>query len=410
MGKRVLIAIVAGLLSIGASGAWADVTLHEEWVTVPEQQRVTGGPEGWKATPQHRVLKGGIAPEDVRPEFITGGGYTPSQISEAYGFSGLKADGTGQTVAIVVACGSPTIDTDLAAFISAFKLPSANLNITYMPGKTCSDPDWGFETSLDVESVHALAPGATIDLVIAPTDKFPDILTAVQYAGQTLNAQVVSMSWSGDEFSGEAYYDRVFQNIGTVFIAATGDSGSGAQYPAASPNVVAAGGTALYLQPGTGTLKFPEVAWEQSGGGVSQFEAKPGYQTAFGIFSSARRCIPDVAFAGDPYTGVLIYDSNYTPPGWWIAGGTSLSAQSWAPTIALADQLRTAAKVAPLTDGHKALYTLAGSSARYNGKGYYRDITWGYNGNYAAMIGYDLITGLGSPMAGTLVPALAVSK
>jgi len=409
MGKRVLIVLVAGLLSIGASGAWADVTVHEEWASVPEQQRVTGGPEGWKATPQHRVLKRGIAPGDVRPEYITGWGYTPSQISEAYGFNGLEADGTGQTVAIVVPCGSPTINGDLAAFISAFKLPSANLNITYMPGKTCIDPDWGFETSLDVESVHALAPGATIDLVIAPTDEFPDILTAVQYAAQTLNAQVVSMSWEGDEFSYEAEYDYVFENTGTVFVVATGDSGSGAQYPAASPSVVAVGGTSLYLQPGTGTLKFPEVAWEQSGGGPSQFEAQPGYQAAFGI-SRARRCIPDVAFAGDPYTGVLIYDSNYTPAGWWVAGGTSLSAQSWASTIALADQLRASAKVAPLTDGHNALYTLAGSSARYNVKGYYRDITWGYNGNYAAMIGYDLITGLGSPMAGSLVPALAVSK
>ena len=259
--------------------------------------------------------------------------------------------------------------------------------------------------------MHALAPGATIDLVIAPSDNFSDLLTAVQYAAQTLNAQVVSMSWSGDEFSYETYYDQIFQGAGTVFIAATGDYGSGAVYPAASPSVVAVGGTSLYLQPGTGALKFPEVAWEESGGGVSQFEAVPGYQIAFGI-SGARRCIPDLAFAGDPYTGVLIYDSNYTPAGWWIAGGTSLSAQSWAPIIALVDQLRTAAKVAPLTDGHNALYTLAGSRARYNVHvpPYYRDITWGYNGNYAATKGYDLITGLGSPMAGSLVPALAVSK
>ena len=76
--------------------------------------------------------------------------------------------------------------------------------------------------------MHALAPGATIDLVIAPSDNFSDLFTAVQYAAQTLNAQVVSMSWGGDEFSDETYYDQIFQNTGTVFIAASGDYGSGA--------------------------------------------------------------------------------------------------------------------------------------------------------------------------------------
>ena len=84
-----------------------------------------------------------------------------------------------------------------------------------------------------------------------------------------------------------------------------------------------------------------------------------------------------------------------------------MAAQSWAAVIALADQLRTAANLAPLTDGHNALYTLAGTRAKYNLNGCYRDITWGYNGNYAASAGYDLITGLGSPMANILIPALA---
>ena len=105
---------------------------------------------------------------------------------------------------------------------------------------------------------------------------------------------------------------------------------------------MAAGGTSLYLQPATGILKFPEVAWEESGGGASKFEAKPRYQAKFGISASSNRCIPDVAFDSDPYTGVWVYDSNYDPSvgPWWIAGGTSLSAQCWAAIIALADQGR----------------------------------------------------------------------
>jgi len=413
MWRSALIVMAACLLSLSASGARADVTVREQGVTVPEEQRVTGGPEGWRATPHYRVHKAAPAPGGVRPGFINGGnGYTPSQILAAYGISGT---GAGQTVAIVDACGSSTIAADLAAFNSAFGLPSATLNIIPISGQynDCQGDNavgWGFETSIDVQWVHALAPDATIDLVVASSDYFSDLFTAVYYAGHSLHAQVVSMSWGGPEFSVEKYFDYIFESPGTVFIAATGDSGSGTEYPATSPHVVAAGGTSLYLNNGTGTLKWPEVAWEGSGGGPSQFEAKPRYQTAFGIPGATRRSIPDVAFISDPDTGVLVYDSNYDPSSGnlWIAGGTSLSAQCWAAIIALADQGRPAANLAPLTDGHNALYALAGTRRRYNPYGFYRDITWGYNGNYAATGGYDFVTGLGSPIADGLVPNLAI--
>ncbi len=412
MGRSALIVMAACLLSMSASGARADVTVSEQRVTVPAEKRVTGGPEGWRATPHYRVNKAAAAPGGARPEYITGQGYEPAQILAAYGISGT---GAGQTVAIVDACGSPGIAADLAAFNSAYGLPAATLNIIPVSGtyNDCSGGNatsWAFETSLDVEWVHALAPEATIDLVVASSDYFSDLFTAVQYAGQSLHAQVVSMSWGGTEFSYERYFGYIFENPGTVFVASGGDAGSGTEYPATSPDVVAVGGTSLYLQPGTGTLKWPEVAWEDSGGGPSQFEAKPRYQTAFGIPGTAKRCIPDVAFAGDPYTGVLVYDSNYDPSSGnvWIVGGTSLSAQCWAAIIALADQGRAAAKLAPLTDGHNALYQLAGTRKRYNRHGFYRDITWGYNGNYAATRGYDFVTGLGSPLAGALIPNLAI--
>ncbi len=412
MGRNALIVIAACLLSMSAPCARADVTVREQGVTVPEKQRVNGGPEGWRAAPHYRVHKAASAPGRVRSQYITGEGYEPAQILAAYGISGT---GAGQTVAIVDACGSRSIAGDLAAFNSNYGLPSTTLNIINVSGtyNDCSGDNytaWALETSLDVEWVHALAPDATIDLVVASSDYFSDLFNAAYYAGHTLQAPVVSMSWGGTEFSYEREFDYIFENPGTVFIASGGDAGSGTEYPATSPNVVAVGGTSLYLNNGTGALKWPEVAWEDSGGGPSQFEAKPHYQTAFGIPGTARRSIPDVAFAADPYTGVLVYDSNYDPSSGnlWIIGGTSLSAQCWAAIIALADQGRAAAKLAPLTDGHNALYQLAGSRKRYNPYGFYRDITWGYNGNYAAAGGYDFVTGLGSPLAGTLVPNLAV--
>ncbi len=286
MKKRVLIAIACGLLLMGTSGAWADVIVSEERVSLPDEQRVTGVPEGLKGgAPPHRVLKRGAALGEARPEYITGYGYAPSQISEAYGFNGLQADGTGQTVAIVVACGSSTIKADLAAFNSLYGLPSATLNIYISrlkrPARYLFPPDgdgldWGFETSLDVEWVHALAPGAKIELVVAPTEYLSDLFTAVQYAA-ALPSQphIVSMSWGADEFASQSQFDKVFKNTGTVFIAASGDSGSGATYPASSRNVVAVGGTSLYLKPGAGTLKWPEVAWGDPGAASANMKPCP---------------------------------------------------------------------------------------------------------------------------------------
>jgi subtilase family serine protease len=412
-----MFAIAAGFLLTGALAALAGAASDEPPATVSEAnqiRKVTGVAQKLTVIHQHHILKQGNAPGGVLPQYITGQGYTPSQIMEAYGFSGLQADGTGQKIAIVVAFGSPTLNDDVAEFCTAFNLPPpANFLHVYTPyGQPGGyDENWAFESSLDVEWVHALAPGATIDLVVSPTNLLSDLLNAVEYATQTLNAQVVGMSWGTPEFAGEGLYDSVFKNTGTVFVAASGDTGSGTFYPAASPNVVAVGGTTLYLQPGTGTLKFPEVAWEGSGGGSCAMEPKPAYQITFGV-PFYPRSIPDIAFLGDPSTGALVYDSNADPTthGWWIAGGTSLSAQCWVAIIALADQLRTAAFLTPLTDGHQALYTLAGYNVKYNVKGCYRDITWGYNGNYAAAKAFDLITGLGSPMVNILVPALATIK
>ncbi len=380
-----LIAIVAGLFLVSASSLWAG--------------HLPGTPEGWTAAPKLHI-KGQGSVKNIRPNYITGLGYYPSQIKAAYGISG---NGAGQTIAIVDAYGSSTIQQDLSLFCRAFGLPKPKpqqLTIHYM-GSQVYDFDWAVETSLDVEWAYALAPRATILLVVAQSNSLVDLFAAVQYAAQ--HAQVVSMSWGGDEFSDEASYDSYFDHAGTVFIAASGDTGSGVLYPAASPNVVAVGGTALYLKPKTGTCKFPEVSWEGAGGGLSQYESIPSYQTSFGL-AGQYRCVPDVAFAADPYTGVIVC---YGSAG-YLVGGTSVGAPCWAAIIALANQARAAAGLAPLTDGHQPLYALAATSAKY--QKCYRDITMGYNGDYAALAVYDFITGLGSPKAGGLVPALKLTQ
>ena len=190
MRTTVLTAIVTGLFLVSASSLWAG--------------HLPGAPEGWAATPKLHI-KGQGPVKNIRPNYITGYGYSPSQIKAAYGISG---NGAGQTIAIVDAYGSATIKEDLATFCQAFGLPQATLTI-YLPGGplTSSDADWAMETSLDVEWVHALAPLATIALVIAPTDSASDLLNAVQFAAQNVGAHVVSMSWGGPEFDDETSFD-----------------------------------------------------------------------------------------------------------------------------------------------------------------------------------------------------------
>lgn len=153
-------------------------------------------------------------------------GLTPTQIRTAYGFSVLSATGSGQTVAIVDAYGSPTIQHDLDTFSSHFNMSSTAIQIAYPSGQPKkTDSGWALETSLDVEWVHAIAPQSTILLVVAKSSSLNDLLAAVDYASG--HANVVSMSWGANEFSNEASYDGHFNKTGVVFTASSGDSGSG---------------------------------------------------------------------------------------------------------------------------------------------------------------------------------------
>jgi subtilase family serine protease len=328
-------------------------------------------------------------------------GYTPIQIEKAYGINQLTQTGSGQTIAIIEAYGNPNIQYDLNVFDMQFKLPQPKITIAYQNGRMGYDSGWALETSLDVEWAHAIAPGAKILLVVAKSDSMPDLLSAVKYANNA-GAQVVSMSWDGSEFSSETLYDSLFNNNGTVYVAASGDSGAGAEWPAASPNVLAVGGTTLNLD-SSGNRTSAETGWSSSGGGPSASEAEPAWQKSIGITNAqTTKSIPDVAFDADPNTGVAVFDSSYygKNSGWFELGGTSLGAPVWAALIALADQVK------PVTSADALLYQLAGATAYSNPQVNFNDITSGSNGTYSASTGYDYVTGLGTPIANKLVPLM----
>lgn len=353
------------------------------------------------------------------------GPISPSQMQTAYGFNLVSlsngANGTGQTIAIVDAFDDPTVQNDLKAFDSAYGLanpPSLTVmsqtgSTTNLPGVDPTTPKsngWEVETALDVEWAHALAPGARIVLVEANSDSYSDLITAVQTAKNLPGVSVVSMSWGGGEFSGENGYDSIFTtpagHNGVTFVASTGDSGAPGGFPAYSANVLAVGGTTISV--GASGNYLSESGWSGSGGGISQYEAQPTYQKGVVTQSTTNRTIPDVAFDADPNTGVLVYDSYSfgasTP--WAQIGGTSLSAPSWAAVVSIIDQGRALNGLGSLDGATQTLPMLYGLDK--TNPSVFHDITTGNNG-YAAGTGYDLVTGLGTPVVNNLVAAMSGS-
>lgn len=324
-------------------------------------------------------------------------GYTPAQIIKAYGINNVSETGAGETIAIVDAYGSPTMQKDLNAFSSKFGIPSANLTIAYPNGKpTKTNGGWALETSMDVEWAHAIAPSAKILLVVAKSPSDTYLMNAINYANSH-GAEVVSNSWGGSEAYNENNYDSYFNHSGITYLASSGDSGSGVEWPASSPYVVSAGGTTLNVD-STGTYES-ETGWSGSGGGLSTYVSIPGYQKSVSNIVGNYRGNPDISWVADPNTGAAVYDTTQYEgqAGWFQVGGTSLSSPSLAGVVALIDQ-----SLGHSLDSYDFLTDLyAATNSSYNTD--YHDITSGSNGNYNAQSGYDLVTGIGTPKVDKLI-------
>jgi subtilase family serine protease len=343
-------------------------------------------------------------------------GLPPSAIQSVYNLSGLSATsnaGAGQIIAIVDAYNDPNALSDLNVFNAEYGYPAlstctsltqpgACFEVAEPSGKPAKNADWALEESLDIEWAHAEAPGAKVVLVEAKTSSNVNLYAAVDDAN-SLGANEVSMSWGGSETSSETSEDSHFTHVGTFYTASAGDSGHGVIYPSSSPNVIAVGGTTLNGCSGTSCAGFTsETSWSGGGGGISAYESIPAYQNGYtgpvlgaatiSALTGGKRGVPDISFDGNPSTGVSLYDSTAFEgqSGWWTVGGTSVGAPNWAGILA-----------AGAAAGSTALQ---GNAAIYSGgyKTNLRDITGGTNGSCgtdcSAGTGYDLVTGLGSPI------------
>ena len=348
---------------------------------------------------------------------------TPASIRSAYDVPASvdgQLPGTGQTIVIVDAFGSPTVQQDLDAFSASFGIPSTTVNVSYPVGTvawhgTALQNDWAGETSLDVQWAHAIAPGATIDLVVASTSSNQVMNNAISWAVDNLPATAISMSFGSDELGitgnkGQfTQTHRIFERAaakGITLVASSGDGGSddglGASTfssPADDPLVTAVGGTTLFE--GSGVAGPDETTWDD-------FTACPFGCTAgvFGATGGAPSLTTtkrgsDVAYDGSVYSGVLVYNGYNADPddnGFYFTGGTSAGAPQWAAIAALLAQKA----------GHR-LGDINGSLPSWLAAGGLHDVTVGDNrtdtftGGYDARTGWDVPTGYGTPDVGALL-------
>src|SRR5215469_3653136 len=222
-------------------------------------------------------------------------GLPPSAIKRVYNLSGLSPSsgaGAGQVIAIVDAFHDPHALSDLNTFNKRYGYATLSTCTSLSQSGSCFEQrepasgtpkvnsGWVLEESLDIEWAHAEAPAAKIVLVEAKTNSNTNLFNAVTFAN-SLGATEVSMSWGGGESTSETSLDADFTHAGTFYTASSGDSGHGTEYPAASPNVIAVGGTTLNGCGGTSCSFASETAWSGSGGGISAVESLPGYQSSY---------------------------------------------------------------------------------------------------------------------------------
>ena len=385
------------------------------------------------------------------------GSYTADQLAAHYGMSPLYGlNDRGQGVHVALAEFEPDSPSDVSAYLSCYRLQTT-VNYVKVDGGAGSGSGSG-EAAIDIEDVAGLAPGATIDVYQAPksggTDTY-DVYHAIIDAKKP--DPVVSTSWGLCEPYSDPSLITMEQSLfeqaaaqGQTVLAASGDSGSTDCYPdggaaaadlavadpASQPYVVGVGGTSI--------TPIGETAWNQTGtgagaggGGLSSVWCMPSYQYQTGIpglmsqysqpdasctgagQASYQRQVPDVSADADPNSGYTIYYGG----SWTAFGGTSAAAPLWAAVAALTDASPFCHAYGSGNAGIQpaGLYDLAGvaSSYIYGDGEALGDVTSdsndyapsGYTGGlYPATPGYDMATGLGTPLvSGYSAPGVASS-
>jgi subtilase family serine protease len=400
--------------------------------------------------------------------------YTPADIYAAYGVDAVHQSGLtgkGQTIVIVDSFGSPTAQHDLDFFSDTFGLPRTTIQIEHPNGAPTfsataffgTEVLWAFETSLDLQWAHAIAPDAHLVLVEANpwetegVQGFPSMFAGEEFAIQSFPGSVISQSFAVTEqsFRGssifqqiskfdQVYQDAVAHNV-TVF-GSSGDSGTAnvidplgsklvpfptVNWPSSDPLVTSAGGT--WLQRGwrwaptaANPLAFNAAAgqvqavWNEpylpaaTGGGLSVLFPTPNFQSVISqSVLKGQRGIPDMSWNAVVNGGVLVYTSfPGIRLGWHIVGGTSAASPQLAALTALASEKAGQ----PVGYLNPLLYQLPARDftdivpQTFNGTTIADNMQAGTNiAGFPTTAGWDLTTGFGTPSALNYVTDLAAA-
>jgi subtilase family serine protease len=376
--------------------------------------------------------------------------FDPYQMRKAYGIDSLIAagmDGTGKTIVIIDAFQDPNIAAQLDYFDNFYGLKPVNAGpgtptFTQVApdGLGPYDPGWAEEISLDVLWSHAIAPGANIVLELGKDNSDEALLSALNDAINNNRGDVISMSFGESDtcLSADltAAWHQAFVNAthkGITLFASSGDQGAAqpscdnnswiksTSSPASDPLVTSVGGTELHAagycltslgcdpssNPTPGTY-LSEIGWNEgypygdfqdlfsstlaSGGGYSTVWSEPAYQQGT-INGGKMRGVADVAYNAAVLHGVLTYlNIPGVPVGFYRFGGTSAGSPQWAALTVIADQV--AGHFYDITSG-------TNSALEYDTSNNPVDIT-----GYDAGMGWDAVTGLGTPKSGSIVTQL----
>ncbi len=384
---------------------------------------------------------------------------TVDQLASAYSFSSIYSGNEASGVTVGIYELEPFLPSDINAFKNCYgSAITASVSSVSVDHANPNAGSGAGEAALDVEMVIGMAPGVNARVYVGPNGGSGPLDTYIAMVDSGSPPAVISTSWGQCEAQLPPAYlqaeSSIFQQAvaqGQTVVAAAGDEGSEDCYlfpssndtrlevddPAGQPWVTGVGGTTINaLGPPPGESAWNLGLFSGTGGGgnsttwtMPAWQLGPGVQSAYtkaqDTFTGAQPCptssgagtlscreVPDVAADADPRTGLAIFCS-CASGGWAKIGGTSMAAPLWGALAALADQGQSS----PVGFVNPTLY-----QAQCGGSPVFNDVTVGNNQPaaslpsnpprvpagpyYPATSGYDLASGLGTPIASALVGRL----
>jgi pseudomonalisin len=369
----------------------------------------------------------------------------PADWATIYDLNPLYAAGTTGMGSSIAIAGRSNINVgDVTAFRATAGLAANNPAVILAgadPGLVTGDQD---EATLDVEWSGAIAPAASVMLVVGTSTETTDgVDLSAQYIVNHALAPVVSTSYGSCEqemgTAELAFYNSLWEQAasqGMSTFVASGDAGAAGCYEGSSTSgsgtavnglcssayATCVGGTefnegsnpAQYWTAtnsanyGTALSYIPEEVWNESGldggyglwasgGGMSVVYAQPAWQKDVSATSVGMRTVPDVAVAAAEHDGYVIYENG----SYSVVSGTSASSPSFAGMMALVVQKQGATG---LGNANPELYSLSNAAQNpFHATPSGNNSVPGVTGFTASGAEYNLATGLGSVDGALLV-------